>query len=255
MSQLEEQDSPSNATRQEELPSELGHLFDGARDALTDDMVTRLSATATEGLELLDRINRSGISEALPVLAQMVESGDLERVANMVRLAGSAQDALTDDIVARMAQTAGDSLDLLDRVNRSGVADALPAITALVSNGDLDRLIGLARLVGSAQDALSDDVINRLSLIASELMCLADRLARNPNFFQLVDLLGRNDVQSTLVTVLNGLVQAREDVAGQPPTKGGLGALLAIARDPGTLETLRFASAFGYSLRTRNTQE
>lgn len=255
MSQPQEQDSPANAVRNEALPSELGHLLGGARDALTDDIVTRLSATATEGLELLDRINRSGIAEALPTLAQMVKSGDLERVANMVRLAGAAQDALTDDIVTRMAQTAGDGLDLLDRVNRSGVADALPAISALVNNGDLDRLVGLARLVGSAQDALSDDIIKRLAQVAGELMCLVDRAARNENFFQLLDLLGRSDVVSTLVVVLNGLVRAQEDVAGSPPAKGGLGALLSIARDPGTLETLRFASAFGRGLRASNTQE
>ena len=176
------QESPSAELPDEAaLPSELARLAGGARDALTDDMVTRLSATLTEGLDLLDRINRSGIGDALPVLANMVKSGDLERVAGMVRLVGSAQDALTDDIVSRMAHTAAGGLDLLDQVNRSGVAAALPAITALVNNGDLDRLVGLARLVGSAQDALSDDIISRLALIAGELMCLVDRLARNRN--------------------------------------------------------------------------
>jgi len=252
MSQLEE--SLSDDGSHAELPLELGRLLDGARDALTDDMVTRLSATASESLDLLDRINRSGIADALPVLAQMVKSGDLERAANLVRLAGAGQDALTDDIVSRLAQTACGGLDLLDRVNRSGVADALPAISALVNNGDLDRLVGLARLAQSIQDALSDDIINRLALIAGELMCLVDRLARNPNFFQLVDMLGRNDVQSALMTMLHGLSQAQEDVAGQPPAKRGLGALLGIARDPGTLETLRFASAFGRALGARNTQ-
>ncbi len=192
MSQLEE--SFSDVEPNTALPLELERLLDSVRDVLTDDMVSRLSNTATESLDLLDRINRSGIAEALPTLAQMVKSGDLERVANMVRLAGSVQ------------------------------------------------------------DALSDDIVNRLAQIAGELMCLMDRLARNPNFFQLVDLLGRSDVQSTLVAMLNGLVQAREDVAGQPPAKGGLGALLSVVRDPGTLEILRFASAFGRGLRAQNTQ-
>ena len=192
MSQLEE--SFSDVEPNTALPLELERLLDSVRDVLTDDMVSRLSNTATESLDLLDRINRSGIAEALPTLAQMVKSGDLERVANMVRLAGSVQ------------------------------------------------------------DALSDDIVNRLAQIAGELMCLMDRLVRNPNFFQLVDLLGRSDVQSTLVAMLNGLVQAREDVAGQPPAKGGLGALLSVVRDPGTLEILRFASAFGRGLRAQNTQ-
>lgn len=233
------------------LPAELAGLIGGAQDALTDDMVTRLSATLSEGLDLLDRINRSGVGDALPTLAALVKSGDLERVAGVVRLVGSAQDALSDDIVGRLAQTAGDGLDLLDRVNRSGVAEALPAIADLVNNGDLDRLVGLARLVGSAQDALSDDIVSRLALIAGELMCLVDRMARNRSFLQTLDLLGREDVQSALADMLNGLVAAREQTAAQPPAKGGLGGLLALARDPGTQQGLVFLSAFGRGLRNR----
>jgi len=253
MSEIEEL-LPETDQRQK-LPSELAGLLTGARDALTDDMVTRLSATATEGLDLLDRLNRSGIGDALPTLAQMVKSGDLQRAADLMRLVGSAQDALSDDIVTRLAQTATEGLDLLDRVNRSGVADALPAIGRLVENGDLERLLGVARLVGSAQDALSDDIIGRLALIAGEMMCLVDRLARNPNFFLIIDLLGRADVQSSLVAMLNGLAQAREEMAATPAAKGGLSGLLALARDPATQETLRFAAAFGRGLQSQETGE
>jgi uncharacterized protein YjgD (DUF1641 family) len=234
---------------EQDLPSELVRLVAGAQDALTDDMVTRLSATLTEGLDLLDRINRSGVGDALPTLAAMVKNGDLERVAGLARLAGSAQDALTDDIVGRLAQTASGGMDLLDRVNRSGVAEALPSLTALVNNGDLEHLVGLARLVGSAQDALSDDIVNRLALIAGELMCLVDRLARNRNFLQMLDLLSRDDVQAAFTGMLNGLVRACEETSAQPPAKGGLGGLLALARDADTQESLRFLSAFGRGLR------
>ncbi|MCG6866675.1 MAG: hypothetical protein LJE58_14745 [Thiogranum sp.] len=248
MSQARKSATEAKAT-EEGLPSELVRLVDGAQDALTDDMVTRLSATLTDGLDLLDRINRSGVGDALPTLAAMVENGDLERVAGIARLVGSAQDAMTDDIVGRLAHTASGGLDLLDQVNRSGVAGALPALTALVNNGDLDRLVGLARLVGSAQDALSDDIVGRLALIAGEMMCLVDRLARNRSFLQMLDLLTREDIQSSLTGVLNALVTACEASAAQPPAKGGLVGLLAIARDADTQESLRFLSAFGRGLR------
>lgn len=230
---------------------ELDRLLAGARDALTDDIVTRMSATASDGMDLLDRINRSGIADALPTLARMVRDGDLERVAGLARWAGSAQDALTDDIVARLAQTAGGGLDLLDRVNRSGIDRALPAIAELSENGDLERIVGLARLVGSAQDALSDDIIGRLALMAGELMCLVDRLARNPSFFRLLDLLGKPEVQNTLISLLEGLGSARRTVEQSPPPKGGLGGAAKLARDPGLHDALLFASAFGKQLRTQ----
>ncbi len=92
-----------------------------------------------------------GLAQAL--VEELVANGDLDNLVHLARLIGSAQDALTDDMVNRLAATAAGGLDLLDRANRSGVARALPAIAELVDNGDLDRLVELARLVGSAQDA------------------------------------------------------------------------------------------------------
>lgn len=225
--------------------NELGRLLEGARDALTDDIVSRLGSTAAESLDLLDRLTRSGIDEALPTIAAMVKNGDLQRVADLARLLGSAQDALTDEMISRLAQTAGDGLDLLDRVNRSGIGRALPAIAQLVDNGDLERIVGLARLLGSAQDALSDDIISRLALLAGELMCLVDRLARNPGFFRLLELLGRPAIQDTLVGLLEGIGQAREELREAPPSKGGISGLLQLAKDPGTQDALRLASAMG----------
>lgn len=225
--------------------NELGRLLESARDALTDDIVSRLGGTAAEGLDLLDRLTRSGLGDALPTISAMVHNGDLQRVAELARLLGSAQDALTDEMVSRLAQTAGDGLDLLDRVNRSGIGNALPAIARLVENGDLERIVGLARLVGSAQDALSDDIISRLALLAGELMCLVDRLARNPGFFRILELLGRPEIQDALAALLEGIGQAREELREAPPSKGGISGLLRLVRDPGTQEALRLASAVG----------
>ncbi len=251
MSQPQEQ--TNDAEEQSATNQELHRLLASARDALTDDMVTRLSATATDGVDLLDRINRSGVADALPTLAHMVKNGDLQRVAGLARVMGSAEDALTDDMVSRLAQTAGDGLDLLDRINRSGIGRALPAITELVNNGDLERLVGLARLAGSAQDALSDDIISRFALIAGELMCLVDRLARNPGFFRLVELLGRQEIQTTLVDLLEGLGRARQEAEDTPPSKGGLSGVLKLAKDPKTQDALVFVAAFGRQLRQKRS--
>jgi uncharacterized protein YjgD (DUF1641 family) len=116
---------------------ELERLAAAARDSLTDEMVTRLSATAADGMDLLDQVNRSGVGRALPALAQLVANGDLDRLVALARTYGAAQDAMTDEIVTRMADTMGASLSLMDRLNRAGV----------------DRLIGLLERVVGALDA------------------------------------------------------------------------------------------------------
>ena len=47
------------------------------------------------------------------------------------------------------------------------------------SEGDLQRLVEFAQLVTSAQDAMNDDIVNRLASTASEGMNMLDRLTRN----------------------------------------------------------------------------
>ena len=117
---------------------ELERLAAAGRDSLTDEMVGRLSATAADGMDLLDQVNRSGVGKALPALAQLVANGDLDRLVALARTYGAAQDAMTDEIVTRMADTMGASVSLMDRLNRAGV----------------DRLIGLLeRVVGALEAA------------------------------------------------------------------------------------------------------
>ena len=167
------------------------------------------------------------------------------------RLVASAQDALTDDMVTRLSATVGDGLDLLDRVNRSGISRALPAITQLVENGDLDRLVSLARFVAAMEDSLSDDIVNRLSLVATELAALVDKLARNDGFMKLIDILGREEVQCALVDVAESACAAKTEAAALPAPKGGLGGLWQLAKDPGTQDALRFMALVSRQLRKR----
>jgi uncharacterized protein YjgD (DUF1641 family) len=219
---------------------EIEHLLASAKDALTDDTVTRLSATVSQGLDLLDRINRSGIDQALPTIAQLVENGDLERLVGIARLIGSTEDALTDEMVSRLSGTVSQGLDLLDRINRSGIDRALPTIAQLVENGDLERMMGIARLIGSIEDSLSDDIVNRLALIVTGLAALVDKLARNEGFQRLVDLLGQEEVQDSLVDLLGAASVAKSEAAELPPAKGGFGGMWKIATDPATQDALRF---------------
>jgi len=119
---------------------ELERLAAAARDSLTDEMVSRLSATAADGMDLLDKVNRSGVAGALPALAQLVANGDLDRLVALARTYGAAQDALTDDMVGRIAETMAESLSIIDRLHRAGLDRLVGALERLASGGALDRL-------------------------------------------------------------------------------------------------------------------
>jgi hypothetical protein len=168
-------------------------------------------------------------------------------------LLASARDALTDDIVTRMSGTVAGGLDLLDQLNRSGIAKALPAITHLVENGDLERLVGLARLVGAMEDALTDDIVGRVATVVAELVALVDKLARNPGFLRLIDVLGREDVQCGLIDLAEAACAAKHDATALPPAGGGVFAFLRTAGDPGITSMLRYLSVVASHMRARQT--
>ena len=181
----------------------------------------------------------------------MTESQQESVSVEIESLIASARDSLTDDMVMRLSATAGDGLDLLDRINRSGIDRALPTIAQLVENGDLDRLVGLARLIGSVEDSLSDDIVHRLALLVTELASLVDKLARNDGFQRLVDLLGQDEVQDSLVGMLGAASTAKVEAARLPPAKGGFGGLWQMATDPATQEALRFMVLMSKHLNKR----
>ena len=155
-------------------------------------------------------------------------------------LIASAQDALTDDMVTRLSYNLTQTIDLLDRFNRSGIDRALPSIARLVENGDLDRIVAFASLFGSVEDSLSDDIVNRVALVATELAGIVDRIARNDGFQRLLDLLGREDVQGCLTDVLCASSAAKEEAAALPPSKGGFGAMWQLMSDPATQDAMRY---------------
>ena len=128
---------------------ELERLVAAARDSLTDEMVSRLGATAADGLDLLDKVNRSGVAAALPAISQLVANGDLERLVALARTYGAAQDAMTDEMVGRLAETVSESLSLMDRLHRAG-------LDRLV--GSIERLAGVLEQTMAALEAAKRDV-------------------------------------------------------------------------------------------------
>ncbi len=239
---------------------EMGGVVKGAYDAVTDEMVGRLATTAADTLDLMDQVNRAGLAKAIPVLAQLVNDGDLQRIVHLARVLGSAEDALTDEMVGRLTEAAGGGLSLLDQVNRSGIDKALPTIARMVADGDLERLAQLARVYGSAQDVLTDEMVGRLAETVGEGMSLLDRLNRG-GAVRLVEMLEHLESTGALERVAVGLpllVERLDMVAGmfkcleeaatktaaQPPSSG-IGGAWSLMTDAGNQQTLRFMLEIG----------
>ncbi len=121
--------------------AEAEHLVTAVRDALSDEMVGRLAGFCSEGMELMDRVQRSGLTRAIPVLADMVDNGDLDRISQLARVYQAFQDALTDDMVGRLAETVGEGLSMLDRFHRGGGGRLLHMLERLEATGALERIV------------------------------------------------------------------------------------------------------------------
>jgi uncharacterized protein YjgD (DUF1641 family) len=244
---------------------EIERLVAAARDALTDEMVGRLATTAAEAADLMDQVNRAGLARAIPALAQMANNGDLERLGQLARLYSSAQDSLTDEMVGRLSATIGDGMALMDQVNRAGLDRAIPALAEMVHNGDLQRIVKLARVYGSAEDAVTDEMVGRLSETVGNGLSLLDRFARG-GADRVIAILERLESSGALqklsetlpdlaerMSRVQTMVAAIESAAHRtsqlPPSRGGVGGLWTLMRDPETQDTLRFLLAVGKELR------
>ncbi len=245
--------------------AEVERVVAAARDALTDEMVSRLASTAGDAVELMDQVNRAGLARAIPALAQMVNNGDLERLSQLARLYNSAQDALTDEMVTRLSQAIGDGLALLDQVNRAGLDRAIPALAEMVNNGDLNRLVKLVRVYSSAEDALTDEMVSRLTDTVGNGLSLLDRFSRGgaEHVVKMLEGLQESGALERLATMLPQLADRLATVQevlqsidaaaaasrAAPASAGGVGGLWKLMRDPEAQETLRFMLAVGKQLR------
>ena len=110
---------------------------------------------------------------------------------------------------------------------------------------ELEQLSELATLVLSARDALSDDIITRVAGAFSEGITLLDRLTRNEGLMYLLQVLDRPETQYLLSSLADALGQMSRELATAPPARGGIVALLKLAREPGTQEGVRALSMLG----------
>jgi hypothetical protein len=129
------------------LNTEIERVVAAARDALTDEMVGRLSSTAADAMDMIDRVQRSGLDRAIPALVQLVDNGDLQRLVRLARVYSSAEDAVTEEMVGRLAETIGGGLSLLDRLNRGGGERVVAMLERLENTGALEKMANTLPLI------------------------------------------------------------------------------------------------------------
>lgn len=124
-------------------------------------------------------------------------------------------------------------------------ADGTPPPDAASLARDIENLSELASVVSAARDALSDEIVTRVSSAFSEGIVLLDRLTRNAGLMRLLQVLDKPESQLLLISLSEALSRMARDLTTTPPTKGGIGGLTRLALDPGTQEGLRAVSLLG----------
>ncbi len=179
-------------------------LVEATLATLTDDMIGRLSEVASEGLTWLDELRRAGVREAIPILSQMLASGDLARLAGLARVLGAAEDALTDDLVTRLSALASGGMTLLDGLHQA----------------DIDCYLKLSRRL---VEILTPSVMERLAT----------------NLPEILDLIEEARKTGLLQDALAGLKSAREDFAALPRPQGGVAGLWTLLKDANNQRTIQ----------------
>jgi uncharacterized protein YjgD (DUF1641 family) len=161
-----------------------------------------------------------------------------EPTDEMARLAQAAREALTDAMVERLAVTAGNSIELLDRLNDEGTREAVHMLVdrlgELHKAGALETLFDTVMLLHAARNAATDPIVERLFTF----------------FEQMVNTVGNEAMGSLADNTRAALEEAAEEAARSTP-RGGLFATLSLLARPEAQRSLGFLLNFGEKLQRR----
>jgi uncharacterized protein YjgD (DUF1641 family) len=84
----------------------IARLVQAAQESLTDSMVERLTTTAANGLEVVDRLNdpetMAAVMSTIDWITELHRTGALDTLFQLVTLLHGARAALTDNMVERL---------------------------------------------------------------------------------------------------------------------------------------------------------
>ena len=167
---------------------------------------------------------------------------DMPRVSSTVgdfaRLGEGVTNALCDSMVERLASTAGNAMEMVDKFNdpdiKEGLFTLLDAVGTMQRTGVLQTVIDTLFLIHAVRSAASDSMVERL--------------------FAFIEHMVNNLATEDLATLAYEAKAAMEDALDScniPGAGGGLFGTLRMVSQAETQEALRFLLAFSCSLRKR----
>jgi len=147
-----------------------------------------------------------------------------------------ATDALTDQMVERLASTAGNVAEIADRLNDPDTRDAvhtlLDELTRLHKAGGLVSLFELVHMVNAARNAMTDSIVERLAGFTEHM----------------VTNVANEETADLFQTFATALIDAQKQ-AEAAPARGGLLSAVRLLSAPQTQASLQFLLAFAEGLR------
>lgn len=143
------------------------------------------------------------------------------------------------------------AIDMQQAPQTPSTTGEAPRDTSVLDEAAVQQVVEIIHLLGSAKDAMSDEMVARIANTASEGLTLLDRLTRNQGLMRLLKVLDGPDCQHLLTSMADALAETSRDMASSPPASGGVSGMWHLAREPGTQEGVRMLSRFGQHLSDR----
>jgi len=160
-------------------------------------------------------------------------------IDDVERVALAAREALTDQMIERLAVTGGNALEVIDRLNDETTSAAvhrlIDRLTEMQKVGALDTACDMIMLLHAMRNALTDAMVERL-LSYAEYM---------------VTSVANEDVCDLATNACEAMNQAAEESA-KAPARGGLMATISLLSKPETQRSLQFLTNFAEKLQNRS---
>jgi uncharacterized protein YjgD (DUF1641 family) len=154
------------------------------------------------------------------------------------RLILAAREALTDTMVDRIAVTASNALEVIDRLNddttKDAIHTALDRLTDLHRIGALDTLFDLVAIIHASKSASTDNIVDRLF-----------------GFFeQMVNTLGSDNLSRFAEEATGAMEDAVRETADVKPS-GGMLSTLSLLSKPESQKSIIFLLSLAENLQKR----
>ncbi len=159
-------------------------------------------------------------------------------VSDISRLTQGVRDALSDSMVERLTGTAGNALEVVDKLNEPDVKEGLMTLLDAVGNmqrtGVLQTIIDTLYLIHAMRSAATDSMVDRA-------FAFIEHMANN---------LGTEDL-ATLASEAKGAMEDALDSCNIPGAGGGLVGTMRMLSQKDTQEALRFMLSFSCAFKKR----